>query len=235
MGEVIYVYWLVVMALWLLAGIGLFLFFRLRRLRIHLKMLLEQNQELQILVENGDRKFALLFEASPDAIVTSDLEGKITSVNSATLRIFQYPDASRILGRHILDFVHADDREKAMTNLSDMYHGKYNGPEDYRSLRADGSMVDLSVNAEFTTDSQGVRNGFLFIERDVSARRAYEAALAESNRHWESLSNTDGLTELPNRRFFDDFWRRECSVRRFPPTPFPAGFAMGSQLRKWQP
>ena len=112
MGEVIYVYWLVVMALWLLAGIGLFLFFRLRRLRIHLKMLLEQNQELQILVENGDRKFALLFEASPDAIVTSDLEGKITSVNSAALRIFQYSESSQLIGRHILDFVHADDPKR---------------------------------------------------------------------------------------------------------------------------
>ncbi len=47
MGEVFGVLGFFAIALWLLVGAGVFLYYRLRRLRIHLKMLLDQNRTLQ--------------------------------------------------------------------------------------------------------------------------------------------------------------------------------------------
>ena len=45
--------------------------------------------------------------------------------------------------------------------------------------------------------------------KDISERKSYEKALQEANTKLESLAKIDGLTQIPNRRFFDDMIQKE--------------------------
>jgi PleD family two-component response regulator len=50
---------------------------------------------------------------------------------------------------------------------------------------------------------------FIGSTRDISERKAVEQALEESNARLSELAHRDGLTELYNRRFFDESLDRE--------------------------
>ncbi len=48
----------------------------------------------------SDEQYKLLFELSPDGIVTLDMKGVITSVNSAFLKLTEF-SKEEIVGKHI--------------------------------------------------------------------------------------------------------------------------------------
>jgi diguanylate cyclase (GGDEF)-like protein len=55
-------------------------------------------------------------------------------------------------------------------------------------------------------------DGFAVTVRDITPRKQIELALQEANRKLELLANLDGLTQIANRRRFDDYlsleWQR---------------------------
>ena len=95
-------------------------------------------------------------------------------------------------------------------------------------IRRDGSVVSTEVVSTYLLDSAGVPRTILGITRNVSERKAAEAALRESNlrlqeqlREIERLQAAlreqavrDGLTGLYNRRYLDETLEREVARAR---------------------
>jgi diguanylate cyclase (GGDEF)-like protein len=52
-------------------------------------------------------------------------------------------------------------------------------------------------------------DGFAVTVRDISLRKQTELALQEANRKLELIANLDGLTQIANRRRFDDYFSSE--------------------------
>jgi diguanylate cyclase (GGDEF)-like protein/PAS domain S-box-containing protein/hemerythrin-like metal-binding protein len=182
---------------------------RFARLSKTLKKSIEQNRKVTDALRESEALHRATLQASPDAIAVTDLEGRIRSVSPSTLNMFGFNDEEELIGRTMVDLLVPEESERATSNVTLMFQGINVGPAEYRVVRADGREFVLEVNAEFILNAGGEAFSMVFIGRDVTERRRAKTALEESNRMLESLSITDALTGLANRRRFDEVMAQE--------------------------
>ncbi|OYU96053.1 MAG: hypothetical protein CFE21_06480 [Bacteroidetes bacterium B1(2017)] len=140
--------------------------------------------------------FRSLINASPDAIVTANLEGKIETLSPIGLAMFGFDSEEEIVGKPITDFIVELDRERALTNIQKMFEGVFLGPAEYIGIKKDGSQIDIEVNAEFIKDVYGNPEKFLLITRNISERKQTQLSLKISEEKYSKafLSSPYAIT-----------------------------------------
>ncbi len=133
--------------------------------------------------------YGAILNASPDGIAISDLRGEILLVSSSVVKLFGI-GAEEAKGRHILDFIVAEDRERADTNIRLMLGGVMTGPAEYGGTRGDGSALRIEVNAELIRDAEGRPIKIVYIVRDVAGRKAGEGDPERESRLLQALLET---------------------------------------------
>ncbi|MBY0409879.1 MAG: diguanylate cyclase [Burkholderiaceae bacterium] len=187
-------------ALSLLLGMTLLVSYILRTNRRLAASLASQHLAQRALSES-QRLYQSILQASPDAVVVSDLQGVIRQVSPAAVTMMGATSEVQLQGRNIADFRDPDESERALANIAAMFEGVYEGAQDYRLFRLDGSVVDTEINAEIVRDGQGQPNGLIFVVRDVRERKKAEERIRHMAQH-------DLLTGLPNRVLFNDRLQR---------------------------
>jgi diguanylate cyclase (GGDEF)-like protein/PAS domain S-box-containing protein len=162
--------------------------------------LASQKLAQQALTES-QQLYQSILHASPDAVVVSDLQGIIRHVSPVAVTMMGGATEAQLLGRNIADFRDPAEAQRAIANITTMFEGVYNGAEDYRLIRLDGSMLDTEINAEIVRDGQGQPSGLIFVVRDISERKKTEDRIRHMAQH-------DPLTGLPNRALFSDRMQR---------------------------
>src|SRR4051794_18506367 len=121
---------------------------------------------------------AAIVAGSDDAIVSKDLDGVVTSWNSAAERLFGYA-AGEIVGRHV-SLLAAPGREDEMPAiLGRVRRGERVERFETVRRRKDGSPVEVSLTVSPVRDREGRVVGASKIARDVTGR---ERAAAEARR-----------------------------------------------------
>ncbi len=192
-----------------LLGLTALFAFRCRWNCVRLRRELRASQEAHAVACASEQRYRSVLQAVKDGIVITDLNGLVQSANPAVLLLLGISNEKDVLGTEIVKLLHQIDRQPSQDNIQRMRKGEPFGVQDFRSLRKDGSEFYVSVNAEFILDPKGERCGIVFVGRDISERKAMEIALSESNRRLSELSITDGLTEIANRRHFDEVFAVE--------------------------
>jgi PAS domain S-box-containing protein len=126
---------------------------------------------------------AAIVEGSPDAIVSSGLEGRITSWNAAATRIFE-KSVGEAVGNPLSEVLPetvalAVEEARALVSRRTATGG---APHECAFLRGDGSQATVSLLANGLFDSEGAPVGIAAIARDVTQQRGLEAQLALSSR-----------------------------------------------------
>jgi formate hydrogenlyase transcriptional activator len=132
--------------------------------------------------------FEKLFEASPDAIVVTDAEGRITSINSQVERLFGF-GRQQLIGQSVEILVperfhprHPSHRNAYQTHASVRPMG---GGLDLFGKRMDGSEfpVDIMLSPMETPEGRVV----ISVTRDVSDRKKAEEAIRRSEAQFRAL------------------------------------------------
>ena len=160
-------------------------------------------------------------EARCRAVVTQSSEG-IVFVDAQTKNILDANVAFYdLLGYAPIDLQHltlydviADDRAKIETER--LLKGEYHFRAECQYRRSDQSTIDVEVSANRITWSDLHRDGdctptglqsssdvFCIVIRDITARKASEAALRDSEQRLAWQATHDALTGLVNRREFE--------------------------------
>jgi PAS domain S-box-containing protein len=157
--------------------------------------------------EEAGRRLAAIVEQSGDAILAIDRDGTITAWNRGAERLLGYETADAT-GRTMLSVVPKDRGEEDREVLGQVLDGATITYESQR-LRADRTMIDVSVTASPIRDVQGGMIAVSAILRDVTESKLLEQRL----RH---LATHDPLTGLLNRGAFDGELERSIAfARRF--------------------
>jgi PAS domain S-box-containing protein len=135
-----------------------------------------------------DRRFRLLVEGVTDyAIYMLDPTGVVTSWNAGAARFKGY-EASEIIGQHFSRFYTENDRETGLPAKvleTAAREGKFES-EGWR-VRKDGSRFWAHVVIDPIRTSAGELVGFAKITRDLSERKAAQAALRRSEEQFRLL------------------------------------------------
>lgn len=135
-----------------------------------------------------------------DAVISTDLANKVTYLNSIAEKMTGW-SRQEAIGRPLSEVFRVADTPDAALSVSTEYSASGEQPENraQRSVlvRRDGFEAPIEDSTAPIRDSRGRIAGSVTVFHDVSERRAMEQRLSHLAQH-------DSLTDLPNRRLFDD-------------------------------
>ncbi|MEP6836955.1 MAG: EAL domain-containing protein [Bradyrhizobium sp.] len=149
-------------------------------------------------LKRSEVSFRLLFDNNPMPMWVFDAETtKFLSVNDAAVQHYGY-SRETFLGMQLREIWPEDEwatHSQALQHVGDVY----NSSHDWRHLKADGSEIHvLTFGRRVAFDGC---DGYLVAVVDITERREAEARIAHMAHH-------DGLTNLPNRDYYQDRLRQ---------------------------
>lgn len=133
------------------------------------------------------------------------------------------PQIEQLLGweqgswRTVDDWVsrmHPDDREYVVDFCVSQSKAGVDHEADYRALTADGGYVWIRDVVHVVRTATGEVDSLIGFMFDISERKRAEDEVLRLHRELETLSLTDGLTGIANRRMFDQRFETEWNDAR---------------------
>ncbi|WAC04430.1 MAG: PAS domain S-box protein [Methanoregula sp.] len=139
----------------------------------------------QALAESEER-FRSLIQNSTDIIRILDRDQTIIYDSPSSERILGYPPGS-VIGKHPVEFIHPDDRDRVRESLDEVYARTNPGaPTEFRIRKADGHYIPVEAIGVNLTGVAGV-DGIVITTRPVLERKRAEDALRESEERYRNV------------------------------------------------
>jgi PAS domain S-box-containing protein len=119
---------------------------------------------------------AAIVESSDDAIISTNLDGTITSWNEGAERLYGYT-AREIVGKPLASLAPPDHPDEIPSLLERIKPGERVEHFETVRVRKDGSRVDVSLTISPVRNAEGKVVGVSKIARDITERKRTEAAL----------------------------------------------------------
>jgi PAS domain S-box-containing protein len=140
-------------------------------------------------LQTSEGRYRDLVENALDIIYTHDMNGRITSLNSAGEKITGY-SLQEAMSMHLTDAVAPEFLERAHQITADALAGKENMVNDLEIIAKDGRRISIEISNSVILHD-GVPIGVQGIARDVTERRQLEDQLRQSQR-LESIGQLAG-------------------------------------------
>jgi diguanylate cyclase (GGDEF)-like protein/PAS domain S-box-containing protein len=147
-------------------------------------------------VEDQFRLQADLLAAVGEAVIATDLEGKITYSNRYAESLYGWT-ASEMHGRDIGDVAPVAPSDAGAKDLRASISTGVSWSGELNILRRDGTPFPVQVSISPIHDKTGALIGTIGVSADISERKLYEGRI-------EYLATHDALTDLPNRNLLND-------------------------------
>jgi diguanylate cyclase (GGDEF)-like protein/PAS domain S-box-containing protein len=159
------------------------------------------------------QKHRRMFENIQDVYYETDMEGVILEVSPSVNLRFGWSE-KEWLGTFLQDYLvernQWDDLIIKLKNIPNIIDN------EMTIMHRSGSPIPCSVNARIITVEEEPASRIIGLIRDISERKRLEEELRESEKKYQELSITDGLTKLFNLRHFYELIGIEIRrVRRY--------------------
>jgi len=150
------------------------------------------------------QQIAAIVESSDDAIISTDLAGKLTSWNAGAERLLGYT-ADEAIGQGVELIYPEGHKEDALLVLERIRRGERIDHYETIRRRRDGTLIDISLTVSPVRDLDGNIIGASKIARDITDRRRVEEEILQHSREQAALYRlTDALFHLaPMPEVFD--------------------------------
>lgn len=119
------------------------------------------------------RLFTAVVESSDDAILSTDLECRITTWNPAAARLYGFTEAEAV-GQPVSIIIPEDRREEHATLMSRLLRGEGTSPIQTVRRHKNGRLIDVSLSLSPIIVDDGAIVGASAIARDISRRLVAE-------------------------------------------------------------
>lgn len=150
-----------------------------------------ENASLFERLRKSEEQYVELFETSPDMthIVTAD--GTIISCNQTEARTLGYTK-EELLGASLLKLYPPEYHDRVRNNLEKVFRGeKQLWGEEEKMVTKDGTILDVSVNAQLIFDDHGKPTLMRAVARDITEKKKLEAKIIHAQRI-DSIGNLAG-------------------------------------------
>ncbi|GGM26064.1 hypothetical protein GCM10011351_09640 [Paraliobacillus quinghaiensis] len=154
-----------------------------------------ENKVKQKLIEN-EEKFRLITEYSYDLIALIDRSADIIYASPSHAYVLGFPTED-FIGKSLLDLVHEDDHSLLRQAIVDSIEDEFAFTIEYRIRDSQNEWYWFELNGQPVFKKNGQFQHMVTVGRDITVRKRYEERLKNYAYH-------DYLTNLPNRRLFQD-------------------------------
>jgi diguanylate cyclase (GGDEF)-like protein/PAS domain S-box-containing protein len=172
------------------------------------RAIIELNSDVtaQRQAEETNRRLATVVQSTHDAVLATTADGIITEWNHGAERLYGY-SAAEAIGQPVgmLSVPESAPDESDVSRR--VAAGESVDQHETLARRKDGSQVPVSLTVSPIRDAAGRIVAEARISRDITERRRHEQALTD-------LADHDSLTQLLNRRRFQDELERELARAR---------------------
>ena len=144
-----------------------------------------------------------LFNAMQDAVLYTDLKGRVLFGNPAVEKIFGHSPAALVGQTTAILYAHREDFEgpEHLSNLPVTGEDTYSREVDYR--RKDGSLFTGEWNGSVVQDQDGLVQGFVMTVRDITRKKELTDRLSLEKEKWfvtlSSIGDAVIVTDLEAR------------------------------------
>jgi diguanylate cyclase (GGDEF)-like protein/PAS domain S-box-containing protein len=168
----------------------------------------QYTQKIESDLEESERRYQFLAESVPIGLYRNNASGQCVYINQKTCEILDI-SFEDCLGHGWADRLHPDDADRMFHSWQEAFERKDTWQEQYRFVHRDGSIVWVLAQCIFTFNEQGENTGSIGALTDITRQKVLEAQLEAANARLQQLAHLDGLTGIPNRRYFDETLEQE--------------------------
>lgn len=148
-----------------------------------------------------------LLKTSPDGVVLTDLDTRITEISNQILVFYGGDSAEEIVGRKLEAFVPAEFKEQLRADIRQLLASGTMGGLEYPVLKKTGEFFYGEIYAALLKDLRGSPQGYIITIRDVTKRKQAElqlsrlASVVEQSSDAVLITDLQGNIEYVNRAF----------------------------------
>ena len=150
-----------------------------------------ERYRVQNALAESEARYRLLTDNATDVIACYDREGVFTFLSPSVTSLMGY-EPSELVGRPVGEFMNADDLAKVQRQFAAILSDRSDQNAfqfEYRAYRKDGTMIWLGAHPRAVRDPEtGAFVEFQDVVRDITARKATEASLAESELRYRLIA-----------------------------------------------
>jgi PAS domain S-box-containing protein len=152
----------------------------------------------------SEEQYRGVAEACPDAIVMSDLNGRVLFASQQTRNLLGLADSDELLGQSVFDFVLESDRGRLAANLLQLIQAGVRRNTEYTAVRKDGTTVPNETSSVVIRDAAGKPKAVMAVIRDITARKHAEEALERERQSlWRMLQASDHERQIISYEIHD--------------------------------
>jgi len=153
-------------------------------------------------LQESEEKYRSMVEQAPDSIITFDLNGVVTSCNTASVSMSGY-SKDEVIGKHFSELrsLSEENIQKFLKLLDSLLEGKVPEPFEIVYLNENGTSAFGEVHISLMKEGERI-TGFQAIMRDVTERKKAEEALRDSEKNWsDSFNSLEDVIILVNKDY----------------------------------
>ncbi len=147
-------------------------------------------RQAQERLQESEEKLRNILFSSPDAIVTTDLEGRIMECNPASLEIFGASEPGELEGMFALEMVMKQYRYKGLKTLLQVRRDGYIKNAEFELATRNKRIISVDLSARIMRDEKDHPIGIVALVRDITQRNKDEQNLKEAK---EKAEESDRL------------------------------------------
>ncbi len=145
-----------------------------------LKQEIKRRHEVEKALRKSEGQYRTLVEASPDAVVVSDLTGQVLFASRRAAELLGFDSPEELHTKRIHDFVVEEERTRVAANLSHLVDVSVPGKTEYTGVRKDGTRFPVEVSSAVVRNGDEQAKALIAVVRDITERKEAQEALRQS-------------------------------------------------------
>jgi PAS domain S-box-containing protein len=136
-----------------------------------------ERKQAERALKESEEKLRNILKFSPDAITVSDLRGRVTECNPASLKIFGMNNQDELIGISAGEFLVPEERPKGIIKIREVLRKGSIQNQEFALKVANGNNIMVELSASLIKDFNGKPTGIVTVTKDITERKNYEKNL----------------------------------------------------------